>query len=58
MKKLLIVIAIVDAVSQKTGGWGLYLRTEDKKGNDLVLTKDGKIVKLDTPSLQVGANGQ
>jgi hypothetical protein len=35
---------LIVEVSQGTGGWGLYLRIDDGKGNDLILTEDGKIV--------------
>ncbi|MHC4641772.1 MAG: FG-GAP-like repeat-containing protein, partial [Planctomycetota bacterium] len=35
---------LVVEVSQGAGGWGLYLRIEDQKGNGLALTEDGKIV--------------
>jgi hypothetical protein len=35
---------LIVEVSQGAGGWGMYLRIDDSKGNDLVLTEDGKIV--------------
>jgi hypothetical protein len=35
---------LIVEVSQGAGGWGLYLRIGDEKGDDLVLTEDGKIV--------------
>jgi len=34
---------LIAEVSQKTGQWGLYLRIEDKHGNNLTITNDGKI---------------
>ncbi|MBN2271096.1 MAG: hypothetical protein JXN61_10805 [Sedimentisphaerales bacterium] len=37
---------IIAEVSQKTGGWGLYLRIEDKDGNDLIITDDGRISEI------------
>lgn len=37
---------IIAEVSQKTGGWGLYLRIEDKNGNDLTITTDGNISRI------------
>ena len=41
---------IIAEISQKTGGWGLYLRIEDKEGNDITITDDGKISEApDTP---------
>jgi len=43
---------LIVEVSQGTGAWGLYLRIEDQKGNDLVLTEDGKLVTLGMPASQ------
>ncbi len=40
---------LIAEVSQGTGGWGLYLRIEDQKGNDLALTEDGKVVTIEMP---------
>ncbi len=37
---------IIAEVSQAAGGWGLYLRIEDKKTGDLVITDDGRITEL------------
>ena len=37
---------LIAEVSQKTGGWGLYLRIADDKGNDLVLTDHNRITTL------------
>jgi len=36
---------IIAEVSQRTGGWGLYLRITDNKHNDLILTDDNKITQ-------------
>ena len=40
---------IIAEVSQRTGGWGLYLRITDNKANDLILTDDNKINTLNKP---------
>ena len=40
---------LIVEVSQGAGGWGLYLRIEDQKGNDLALTEDGKVVTIEMP---------
>ena len=48
---------LIAEVSQGGGGWGLYLRIEDQKGNDLVLTEDGKIVMLGMPASQTNPVG-
>jgi len=40
---------LIAEVSQKTGGWGLYLRIEDKDGNDLTVAADGKVTELNQP---------
>jgi hypothetical protein len=41
---------IIAEVSQREGSWGLYLRIEDKEGNDLTITDDGKITKSKPPN--------
>jgi hypothetical protein len=37
---------IVAEVSQRAGGWGLYLRIADKDGSDLIITDDDKITEF------------
>lgn len=37
---------LIAEVSQRGGGWGLYLRMEDTKGSDLLLTEDDKVAEL------------
>jgi hypothetical protein len=49
---------LIAEVSQGTGGWGLYLRIEDQKGNDLVLTEDDKLVTLGIPVSQTNPVGR
>jgi len=48
---------LIAEVSQRAGDWGLYLRIDDQKGNDLVLTEDGKVVTLDMPALKANPVG-
>jgi hypothetical protein len=48
---------LIAEVSQGAGGWGLYLRIDDQKGNDLVLTEDGKLVAPDMPASQINPAG-
>ncbi|MHC4735584.1 MAG: hypothetical protein ACYTDW_14185 [Planctomycetota bacterium] len=48
---------LIAEVSQGAGAWGLYLRIEDQKGNDLVLTEDGKLVTLGTSVSQTNPVG-
>lgn len=48
---------LIAEVSQRTGGWGLYLRIEDQKGNGLALTEDGKVVTIDIPVWQTNPVG-
>ncbi|NIP25186.1 MAG: hypothetical protein GWN67_12705 [Phycisphaerae bacterium] len=43
---------LIVEVSQGAGGWGLYLRIEDQKGDDLALTEDGKVVTIEMPFLK------
>ena len=38
---------LIAEVSQATGGWALYLRIEDEKGNSLRLRKSGELVPFD-----------
>ena len=37
---------LIAEVSQAAGGWGLYLRIEDKTTGDLVITDEGRITEL------------
>jgi hypothetical protein len=48
---------LIVEVSQGAGGWGLFLRIEDQKGNDLALTEDGKVVTIEMPFLQTDPVG-
>lgn len=48
---------LIAEVSQGGGGWGLYLRIDDEKGNDLALTEDGKIVTPGIPVSQTNPVG-
>ena len=48
---------LIAEVSQGGGGWGLYLRIEDQKGNGLALTEDGKMVTIDMPASQTNPVG-
>ena len=48
---------LIAEVSQGAGGWGLYLRIDDQKGNDLVLTEDGKLVTPDMSASQINPVG-
>jgi hypothetical protein len=41
---------LIVEVSQGDGGWGLYLRIEDQKGNGMALTEDGKVVTIEMPT--------
>jgi len=48
---------LIVEVSQGAGGWGLYLRIDDQKGNDLVLTEDGKLVTPGMSASQINPVG-
>lgn len=48
---------LIVEVSQGAGGWGLYLRIDDQKGNDLILSEDGKLVTIDMPVPQANPVG-
>ncbi len=37
---------LIAEVSQAGGGWGLYLRMDDNKANDLIITEDDRIAEL------------
>ena len=37
---------LIAEVSQRTGGWGLYLRIEDKDANHLTITDDNKLTEI------------
>ena len=37
---------LIAEVSQAGGGWGLYLRMDDNKANDLIITENDKIAEL------------
>ncbi|UCG46229.1 MAG: matrixin family metalloprotease [Phycisphaerales bacterium] len=37
---------LIAEVSQAGGGWGLYLRMDDNRGNELIITEDDRIAEL------------
>jgi hypothetical protein len=48
---------LIVEVSQGTGGWGLYLRMEDQRGNDLILTEDSRVVTIEMSISQTNRVG-